>query len=264
MIQSVLAGERKWAVVCADNKDVHAALPNKSVDHVITDPPYSAHVHSNARSGHKFQDERGYKCCHGRRKEFSFDHITEEEMAVVGVEFARISKRWTMAFSDLEIAHQWRERLEATGLQYIRTGLWVKIGGMPQFSGDRPSIGAEAITICHPKGRKRWNGGGSAAVWPHPIVANRLGSRGARVHDAQKPLGLMLDLVKLFTDPGDIILDPYCGSGTTLVAALRLGRRAIGIEKNPKHAATAIEACEAEERGSNLVAARAGQLSFFG
>jgi site-specific DNA-methyltransferase (adenine-specific) len=51
-----------------------------------------------------------------------------------------------------------------------------------------------------------------------------------RMHPTQKPLAVMEWLVERFTQPGDLILDPFCGSGSTLVAAERLGRRWIGID----------------------------------
>jgi DNA modification methylase len=56
-----------------------------------------------------------------------------------------------------------------------------------------------------------------------------------------KPLGLMERLVRLFTNPNDLILDPFAGSGTTGVAAIRLGRRFIGWEKDPKYHAIAVK-----------------------
>lgn len=104
----------------------------------------------------------------------------------------------------------------------------------PQFTGDRPATGFEAITICHPKGKKRWNGGGSHAVWSYPIVLNRSGN-DPRLHTTQKPEPLMVELVRLFSDPGETILDAFMGSGTTLAAAKRLGRKAIGIEREEKY-----------------------------
>lgn len=74
----------------------------------------------------------------------------------------------------------------------------------------------------------------------------------------------MLELVSLFTDPGEIVLDAFAGSGTTGVACLRLGRRFIGIEKDPKYAAVARERLRAESQGLSLRDARAGQLPMFG
>ena len=73
----------------------------------------------------------------------------------------------------------------------------------------------------------------------------------------------MIALIADFTDPDDIILDPFCGSGTTGVAAIRLGRRFIGIERNPTWAALSIEHIQAEAAGSTLQAARAGQEPLF-
>jgi site-specific DNA-methyltransferase (adenine-specific) len=71
----------------------------------------------------------------------------------------------------------------------------------------------------------------------------------------------MLDLVAAFTDPGDLVWDPYCGSGTTGVACLRLGRRFIGHEMQPHYAKIAAERLEAETRGLTLQDVRRGQTS---
>jgi len=60
-------------------------------------------------------------------------------------------------------------------------------------------------------------------------------------HPTQKPVELMRFFMRLHTDPADLILDPFMGSGTTLVAAKQLGRRAIGIEIEEKYCAVAVE-----------------------
>lgn len=62
-----------------------------------------------------------------------------------------------------------------------------------------------------------------------------------RRHPNEKPLELMERLVLLCSDPGDTILDPFMGSGTTLEAAKKLGRKFIGVELNEKHCRTAVE-----------------------
>ena len=167
-------------------------------------------------------------------------------------------------FSDQEGAYPWLLANVAAGLQHIRIGQWVKPGATPQFTGDRPATGCEAVVIAHPNGRKKWNGGGTHAVWTHPIVLDRAHTGGVRLHTTQKPVSLMLELVELFTDPGDVVLDPFCGSGTTGVACLRLGRRFIGIEKDAQYAAVATERLAAESQGLTLRDARAGQQSLFG
>jgi DNA modification methylase len=64
-------------------------------------------------------------------------------------------------------------------------------------------------------------------------------------HPAPFPLALARRVVEIFTLPGDLVIDPMCGSGTTLLAALRLGRRALGIDLNPAYVDFANERCGA-------------------
>lgn len=51
-----------------------------------------------------------------------------------------------------------------------------------------------------------------------------------KIHPTQKPIGLLKRLIELFTDPGDVVIDPCAGSGSTLIAAIELGRKAYGFE----------------------------------
>ena len=251
----------RWQVIHGDCREVLPTLGQ--VDHVITDPPYSEHVHKAARHGAMVAEPGKGKAAFFRNTDLGFAYLEPELRAFVSAELGRLSRRWSLVFADVEGAPGWVADLMAAGLEYVRTGAWVKVGATPQFSGDRPAAGFEAIAICHPKGRKRWNGGGRHAVWSHPIVLDR-GGHPNRVHTTQKPLPLMLELVELFTDPDDLVLDPFCGSGTTGVACLRLGRRFIGIERDEKYAAVARERLEAESQGLTLRDARAGQLPMFG
>jgi site-specific DNA-methyltransferase (adenine-specific) len=64
---------------------------------------------------------------------------------------------------------------------------------------------------------------------------------GNRLHPTQKPVSALKPLIRAFTDPGDIVLDPFCGSGSTLIAARALERSYIGIELDPQHHRTACE-----------------------
>jgi DNA modification methylase len=62
---------------------------------------------------------------------------------------------------------------------------------------------------------------------------------GNRLHPTQKPVGVLQPLIETFSQPGSLVLDPFCGSGSTLVAASRSNRRFIGIELDPTHHTTA-------------------------
>ena len=62
---------------------------------------------------------------------------------------------------------------------------------------------------------------------------------GNRLHPTQKPIDALMPLIDAFTKPGDLVLDPFCGSGSTLDAAQRLERDWVGIELNNSHYHTA-------------------------
>lgn len=184
---------------------------------VITDPPYDEHTHSKQRSGTSVGVSEA--------RDLGFAAITDGTIQVLARQFARLSRRWVLVFcADRQIA-TWGHALMAAGLEWVRLGMWVKLGAAPQFTGDRPAQGHEAIVIAHHPGKKRWNGGGRHGVWTHPIE-----SGAERFHTTQKPLSLMDALVRDFTDRGETILDPFAGSGTTGVAAIRQGRRFLGFE----------------------------------
>lgn len=238
--------------------EVLAALPSDTcIGSIITDPPYSAHVHGNHRAGHARRGE------YGKAKELGFDSISPELITACGYEFAYRVTRWVLTFSDAESCHLWREAFEQAGLEHIRTGAWIKDGSAPQFTGDRPASAFETITIAHPFGRKRWNGRGRAALWQHQIVKGGTCETEPRLHNAQKPLALMLDLVGDFSDEGETILDPFLGSGTTLVAAKRLGRYGIGIERDERYCEIAAQRLRLEARQEQL-GFKAKQEKMFG
>ena len=223
-------------------------LADNGVDHIITDPPYSDYVHAKSRRGgatapSKDGSGRTPPASFARVKEFGFDALTSEVREFCGLQFARLARRWVLVFSDVESSMVWRETLTdewrlknpaCRQLEYVRTGCWLKRGSTPQFTGDRPATGFEAVTICHPKGRKRWNGGGGHAVWEHAIVLNRSGD-DPRLHTTQKPEALMRELVLQFTDFGEVVLDPFAGSGSTGAACKKLGRLAVLVEAQEQY-----------------------------
>lgn len=245
-----------WNVLLGDCRKELASVERASV--CITDPPYSQHTHEKQWIGAALT-EKGAPRVKTAHAGLGFDPIDAEIMAEVAAHLARIVDRWTLVFTDLEGIAGWRTALVAAGLDYVRTCVWDKVDGAPQFTGDRPAAGAEAIVCAHRPGKKRWSGGGRRNVFRHQVN----GGTGAKPHPSTKPDALMCELVELFSEPGETILDPFCGSGSTGVAAVRLGRRFVGIEMNPKWAALSRERLDAEERGLSLRDVRAGQEPLF-
>jgi site-specific DNA-methyltransferase (adenine-specific) len=76
------------------------------------------------------------------------------------------------------------------------------------------------------------NLGGPARILSHRWMgAMKASEHGqARCHPTQKPIALMRQIIEWRTDPGQLIFDPYAGGGSTLIAALQSGRRAVGVE----------------------------------
>jgi site-specific DNA-methyltransferase (adenine-specific) len=182
------------------------------VDVIITDPPYNPKTHKGARSAKSLA-----------ASQIDFDSLTEQQF----IEFCGNAVAQALRWVVMSCAWQHAAELEKAGIPLVRLGVWHKPNGAPQFTGDRPGMGWEAIAILHREGKKRWNGGGHHAVW----VCNV--EHGG--HPTQKPLPLLLDWITKFTEPGELVLDPFMGSGTTGVACERLGRRFIGIEKDPRY-----------------------------
>jgi site-specific DNA-methyltransferase (adenine-specific) len=214
------------------------AMADQSVDHVITDPPFEAEAHTLQRrikrpGWRKSGDD------HGNGATFSapltFDAMTAELRVSFCEQAARITRRWIIVFGQAEAVGTWRDALEVAGARYKRAGIWVKPGAQPQLSGDRPAMGYESIICAHAPGRSRWNGGGNPLVISCPPAKDH-----GFGHQTVKPLPVMETLVRRFTDVDDLVCDPFAGTGSTGVAALRLGRRFTGAELDPKHAATAM------------------------
>jgi len=236
-------------VFCADCLDVLPTID--SVDVVLSDPPYEVEAHTLGR-----RVRRGGQVC---VEPLPFASIDPETRLTVARAFGRIAKRWVCVFCQVEAAHAWRLCLEDGGLVYRRTCVWVKPDGQPQLTGDRPGMGYESIVVAHHKGRSKWNGGGKTGVFIH----NKGEGNGPQPHPTTKPLRLMTELVSLFTDPGELILDPFAGSGTTGAAAKALGRRAILIEKDERHCETIVKRL-AQESLFTAPAKKAEQAALFG
>jgi site-specific DNA-methyltransferase (adenine-specific) len=209
-------------------------------DALITDPPYSDHVHENATS-------IGTGGAGVRERDLEFEPLSPRLRECIAIG-ASVVKRWSVVFSDFEGADAWRVDANEAGAEWIRLVPWVR-WSQPQLSGDRPCTGAEAVLVWHAQhvgargGRrpiaKRWNGPGSLTCF------DRKALRGQFKHPTEKPLDLMLDIVSWFSDPGEVVIDPCAGAGTTALACRLLGRACIAVEKK----ATWVRQAQARVRG---------------
>lgn len=199
-------------------------LDIEPVDVMITDPPFAPKTHSNARTNK------------GRQKGGSdlvdFAPLEYDGLAKRLEHLVQFVKTWAVFTCEWTYAAR-LDKNPPSGWEFVRCGIWTKPDGAPQITGDRPGQGWEAIVFLHrlndkgKPGRKKWNGGGRSSVFHHGVCHNAL-------YPTQKPVTLISDFVRLFTNPGDTILDPFCGSGTTLHVAKQLGRKAIGCDISEK------------------------------
>lgn len=216
-VRKEIIGEAE--IYLADCLDV---LPTLSmVDHILTDPPFEDHMHvakANAR-GLRLD---GY----ASPKAVDFESITAIRDAV-STRMRMACNGWLIAFCTPEGIAPWRDSLEMAGCRYKRACFWIKPDSAPQFNGQGPAMAVEPfVTAWCGEGVSKWNGGGRRNFFTYPT--NNPEREGS--HPTEKPLSLMRELIELFTSPGDLILDPFMGSGTTGVACLQMGRRFIGIE----------------------------------
>ena len=215
-----------------DCREVMSGMADQSVKAVITDPPYTERTHTKARASKAGKVAEGIT---------DFSAITDAELRNVLTECGRVSEGWVVATLDYRHAVEF-DSSPPPGLKCQRVGVWVKTNPTPQITGDRPAQGWEAIAYLHrARGRSKWNGGGTHGTYVSPIAP-------PEGHPTAKPLPMLRDMVRKFTNPGDTVFDPFAGSGTTLRAALDEGRKAIGVEL--------------DERYCELIAKRLGQGAF--
>lgn len=202
------------------------------VDHVIGDPPYEKHMHASKR-GEKVR---------GAQKRIRIDgHANPPPIDFESVDYLRgtvtpmlvaAANGWLVLFCTPEGVAPWRDEIERAEAKYKRACVWVKPDSAPQFNGQGPAMGAEMFVAAWcGSGHASWNGGGRRNVFTH--FCQPQDRHGA--HPTEKPVSLMRELITLFSNPGQTILDPFMGSGTTGVACAKLGRKFIGIELDPKY-----------------------------
>jgi site-specific DNA-methyltransferase (adenine-specific) len=207
------------------------------VGHVISDPPFEQIMHDLHEKAVFRRKDGG-----SQRKHFTFkgiDEIRPELIRLIG----EYCDGWFLAFCTAEGVANWRSAVVAGAASKFKTTcIWVKPDCAPKFNGQGPAVGYEPfVTVWAGAGVAKWNAGGKRGVYKHNTnPPDRHGT-----HPTEKPWRLFYEILCDFTGPAETILDPFMGSGTTLVACAKLGRKGIGIELDPDYFETACRRVQA-------------------
>ena len=204
---STLTPPRLARLFLGDCAELLPTLPENTVDFVLTDPPYL--VNYRDRTGRTVAGD-----------------VDDRWLRPAFEQIHRVMKPNSLCLSFYGYTHadKFLSAWKSVGLRPVGHLVFVK----PYTSGSSFVQRRHEQAMLLAKGWPNVPQHAQADVMPWgPYTGNKL-------HATQKPVELLQRLVRAFSKPGDLILDPFCGSGSTLVAAQLEGRRVIGIEKDPE------------------------------
>jgi modification methylase len=230
-----------------------ARLPDKSVDMIFANPPYNLQL-----GGDLFRPEGSrVDAVDDEWDKFdslaAYDNFTREWLA----EARRILKDngtiWVIG--SYHNIFRVGSLLQDAEFWILNDVIWRKANPMPNFRGTRFTNAHETLIWCakDEKARYTFNYRAMKALnddlqmrsdWVLPICSGQervKDDEGIKAHPTQKPEALLYRILLACTKPGDIVLDPFFGTGTTGAVARRLGRRWIGIEREPSYVKVARE-----------------------
>lgn len=213
---------------CGDCREI---LPLVKADYIISDPPYGIAHKSGGGTGGKW-----HKVKHqGVTIEGDSEPFDPSPMLRTGLPFVL----WGANF--------FSEKLPGSGWL-----VWDKRPGIEDMKFNRSD--AELAALSGSKTVKTFR-----HLW-HGICRDT--EVGEHLHPTQKPVALMAWCMEQAKVPaGATVLDPYMGSGSTIIAAIRTGRKAIGIEKDPEHFKNAVERIKRELAQGDLFLGQNHELS---
>ena len=240
-------------ILCGDCIEVMRGIPDASVDAVFADPPYNLQL--GAKTLYRPEDQTAARAVRDEWDAFESPQQYDEFTRAWMRECKRILKptgaMWTIG--SYHNIFRVGAILQDMGFWILNDIVWVKTNPMPNFRGTRFTNAHETLIWATPtktgkytfnyETMKRLNGGKQMrSDWDMNICLGeeRLkGADGKSLHNTQKPLDLLRRVILASTKPGDIILDPFMGSGTTAAAAREMGRQFIGIERDETYVAAA-------------------------
>ncbi len=232
-------------ILQGDSLSVLKTLPDECVDVVFADPPYfmqlggdllrpdSSKVDAVTDDWDKFENFEAY------------DQFTKEWLTEARRVLKKDGTLWVIGsyHNIFRVGYQ----LQNLGFWILNDVVWVKTNPMPNFKGTRFTNAHETLIWCSKSEKSKYtfnyesmkafnDGLQMRSDWQLPICSGseRLKDEaGKKVHTTQKPEGLLYRVILSSTQPKDIILDPFFGTGTTGAVAKKMGRRFIGIERDP-------------------------------
>jgi DNA modification methylase len=218
--------EDEWVTLyLGDCMEILPHLASGSVDLVLTDPPYNVSeagadiVHAGTQAVAWVRDFGEWD-----RSDWHPGALLAQASRLLrpgGALLSFCSDRLLSAYRTAQLAPR-------------GTIVWEKTNPPPTPRPGYVSATEWIVWLQQPGGPATWNAGGAVPnIVRYPIA----GGSDRTAHPTQKPLALVSELMQRHSQPGDLVLDPFVGSGTTLRAAKNLGRRAIGIEANPEYCA---------------------------
>jgi len=228
-----------------------ARLPERSVDLVFADPPYNLQLQSALRRPNDSLVDAVDEAWDKFADFASYDAFTRAWLAAAQRLLKDDGTLWVIG--SYHNIFRVGSILQDLGFWILNDIVWRKTNPMPNFRGKRFTNAHETM-IWAAKGREQrrytFNYEAMKALnddlqmrsdWLLPICsgAERLKQDGAKAHATQKPEALLHRVLLAASEPGQVVLDPFFGSGTTGAVAKRLGRAFIGIEREAKYVALA-------------------------
>lgn len=215
-----------WELRCGRWQDALAHVTE--YDALITDPPYSERTHA-VYSADGLPSSATYIASGkatggtGPRRTLDYDAMTGEALSEIVQHWAPRATGWTCWLTSHDLVPDYHAALDATG-RYTFQPLPCVISGMTcRLLGDGPSGESVSLVVSRPRTREM-------AKWGTLRGFYYGASERGLVVVGGKPLWLMRAIIRDYTRPGDVVVDPCAGGGTTLLAAVMEGRRAIGAE----------------------------------
>ena len=212
-------------LIQGDCREVMAVLPR--VDAVVTDPPFSARTHA----GHDAVARLGSD--NSKREKLNYAALSESDCTALAIEFCRLCTGWICWITDFTLAPHIARELAASGRYVFAPLPFYQAGRSVRLSGDGPCSWTDWIVPARTSAQMRWG------TLPGGYIAGEGWKDKERM--GGKPLALMMQMVDHYSRQGQVVLDPFLGGGTTLVAAQKMQRLGIGIEIDAKSYATACK-----------------------